>query len=518
MKVLRASVSELKGKTKMKPAKFFDWWKGALCLMSVALLCSALGSTTLVEVDTTFHTSTRNWNSTVVYKVDTIDVTIDYPPSVVKPIPFAHLNEGSFLGYFGKFHTRDGGEDEVELKVFDENGYAVKRLPNVVLPPAPTTLYAKWSPPEEDSHKNAESIIFFCCRFFASANAHLLQEYDNRIAANDKDYEAYVCRAFAWVATLWKEQEVGKFATGCGIDFNPENGRMKLRDTPGATILEEMRQNDRMDEICRIAVPVFKAAINDLDKFPKDWPGDIIVSKETGYDVDETVYFDYADAQLIKAIFCEVISFMNLVRGYRDPVTGKPDGTNPEAFEEARAWWAAAAMQLNAFNIAQYNRTDYAKIHFFELNGSAFVLIDSNMQNLIDLPYWTTRVELGDLAAFAFERREKKDFLRGRYIDFSLRSLFEGKVSSRAGTFPVFAGNFPNISEEYLPDPTCGGMFPGMSRTMLGEYAELFGSVYPYASFRAASGTSRTSVRSVRRFRRRLTPVRRRLRRRSVSA
>lgn len=27
-----------------------------------------------------------------------------------------------------------------------------------------------------------------------------------------------------------------------------------------------------MDEICNIAVPVFKAAIDDLDQLPKDWP------------------------------------------------------------------------------------------------------------------------------------------------------------------------------------------------------------------------------------------------------
>ena len=338
-------------------------------------------------------------------------------------------------------------------------------------------------PVDDPDRDNTEPIIFVCSRFFASENANLLETYNDRITADPADYEAYICRAFARIATLWQENDVKSFAIGCGLDFDPETGMMKRRATLATTIMNEVQENDKMDEICKIAVPVFADAIDDLNQLPKDWPGYMKVSKEDGYEVDETIYLDYADAQLLKAVFCEVISFMNLVRGYRDPVTGLPGGINPEALEEARTWWAAAVMQLSAFNVAQYNRTDYEKVHFFELSGSAFLLIDENVQNLLDLPYWTARVDLMGFEEFAFQRKgesnvERRIFLHGKKIDISLRSLFEGKVSQSAGTFPAFNADSPDLAT--LPDSTLGGTFPGMSRTKLGEYADLFGFVYPF--------------------------------------
>ena len=348
--------------------------------------------------------------------------------------------------------------------------------PDIPIPPI--------GPVDDPDRDNTEPIIFVCSRFFASENANLLETYNDRITADPADYEAYICRAFARIATLWQENAVKSFAIGCGLDFDPDTGLMKRRATLATTIMNEVQVNDKMDEICKIAVPVFEDAIKDLDKLPKDWPGYMKVSSDDGYEVDETIYLDYADAQLIKAVFCEVISFMNLVRGYRDPDTGKPDGTNPVALEEARTWWAAAVMQLSAFNIAQNQRTDYEKVHFFELRGSAFLLIDENVQNLLDLPYWTARVDLMGFGEFAFTRKgesnvERRNFLLGKQIDISLRSLFEGKVSQSAGTFPAFNADSPDLAT--LPDSTLGGTFPGMSRTKLGEYADLFGFVYPFA-------------------------------------
>ena len=77
-------------------------------------------------------------------------------------------------------------------------------------------------PVDDPDRDNTEPIIFVCSRFFASENANLLEVYNDRIAANPADYEAYVCRAFARVATLWGEDDVKYFATGCGLDFDPE--------------------------------------------------------------------------------------------------------------------------------------------------------------------------------------------------------------------------------------------------------------------------------------------------------
>ena len=462
----------------------FDWRKGALCLLSVAAMGRAWGVTTH-EVVTTLETgiSNQTYTVTILYAVEeTIGARIVQPRFPVDKPPYYVKEKGFFLGYYGKFQTSDSGEEEVEFKVFDMFGASVGFLPGVVLPPAPTTLSAKWSLEEGDTRDNTEPIIFVCARFFASKNANLLEESNNRIAADPADWEAYIWRAFARIATLWKDTDVKFFATGCNLSFDPETGRMRRGGSLDTGILEEVRTNQKMDKICDTAVPVFKKAINDLDQLPKDWPGYMRVSRDDGYEVnvDETIYLDYADAQLLKAVFCEVISFLNLVRGYRDPDTGLPGGTNPEALEEARAWWVTAAEQVNAFNIAQRKRTDFGKFHFFELNGPECTAFDLNVQKLLDLPYWTVRVELMDFRGAAFRNKDRKDFLIGKRLDISLRSLFEGKVSLEQGTFPVFWGNGPYL--DTLPDSTCGGMFPGLSRTMFGEYVRLFGFVYPFAA------------------------------------
>ena len=459
----------------------FDWRKGALCLLSVAAMGSAWGVTTH-EVVTTLETgiSNQTYTVTILYAVEeTIGAKIVQPRFPVDKPPYYVKEKGFFLGYYGKFQTSDSGE-EVELKVFDMFGASVGFLPGVVLPPAPTTLSAKWSLEEGDTRDNTEPIIFVCARFFASKNANLLEESNNRIAADPADWKAYIWRAFARIATLWNDTDVKFFATGCNLSFDPETGRMRRGGSLDTGILEEVRTNQKMDNICNTAVPVFKEAIEDLDHLPKDWPGYMRVSRDDGYEVnvDETIYLDYADAQLLKAVFCEVISFLNLVRGYRDPVTGLPGGTNPDALEEARTWWVTAAEQVNAFNIAQRKRTDFGKFHFFELNGPECTAFDLNVQKLLDLPYWTVRFELMDFRGAAFRNDDRKNFLVGKQLDISLRSLFEGKVSLDQGTFPVFWGNGPYLDK--TPDSTCGGMFPGLSRTMFGEYARLFGFVYPF--------------------------------------
>ena len=172
----------------------------------------------------------------VVYDVDETGAKIITPKTVPKPEPpsLPFLNQGSFLGYYGKFHTTDSGEEEVELKVYDENGNTVGFLPGVVLPPAPTTLYAKWSLEEGDTRDNTEPIIFVCSRFFASENANLLEESNARIAADPADYEAYICRAFARVGTLWNDRDVKFFATGCCLCFGETARILTRRPIPPA--------------------------------------------------------------------------------------------------------------------------------------------------------------------------------------------------------------------------------------------------------------------------------------------
>ena len=63
-------------------------------------------------------------------------------------------------------------------------------------------------------------------------------------------------------------------------------------------------------------------------------------------------------------------------------------------------------------------------------------------------------------------------------LDVSFRSLFEGKVRTADGTFPQFQQALPLLNT--LSDSTLAGTFPGMSRTQLGKYLDLFGKVEPY--------------------------------------
>lgn len=100
-----------------------------------------------------------------------------------------------------------------------------------------------------------------------------------------------------------------------------------------------------------------------------------------------------------------------------------------------------------------------------------------NAQSIIDLPYWTARVDLTPFADYLFTKDEKRDCLRGRTLDVTLRNFFEGRVERHA-TFPDFDGDFPLL--DTLPDATLSGAFPGMSRTKLGAYLELFGDIPAY--------------------------------------
>ena len=121
----------------------FDWLKGALCLLSVAAMCSAWGDTTY-EVETTLDTGISGQThsvTTIVYEVEeTIGARIVQPMFPVDKPPYYVAGKGVFLGYYGKFHTSDSGETEVELKVFDQIGARVGFLPGVVSESLPTTL------------------------------------------------------------------------------------------------------------------------------------------------------------------------------------------------------------------------------------------------------------------------------------------------------------------------------------------------------------------------------------------
>ena len=353
--------------------------------------------------------------------------------------------------------------------------------------------------------------------FVTADGAEMIRAYDARIAADAGDCAAYICRAFARMKTLGENEffvtTMGKF----GFSFSAETMHVT------GELPSEWRQipdtNEMVDDLCDIALPVLKAALDDFGKIPKDWSGCVEISEASGYQVDEPVFFDYADVLFAKAALCEMMSFLNILRGYNVSLDNRQldDACNNrywqpkapnfrgvqailkdnggfmqnvsyppvlEVLAEAQGWMASAAVLANAFDVAQANRTD-GRNHFFmfapgKKEMELADLVRRNAQSIIDLPYWTARVDLTPFADYLFTKEEKRDCLRGRTLDVTLRNFFEGRVN-RYDTFPQFDGNFPLLdSNRNLPDATFSGAFPGMSRTKLGAYLELFGDIPPY--------------------------------------
>ena len=150
--------------------------------------------------------------------------------------------------------------------------------------------------------------------FVTADGAKMIKAYDDRIAADAEDYAAYICRAFARMKTLGENEffvtTMGKY----GFAFSAET--MHVTGELPSQWKQIPDTNDTVDDLCDIALPVLKAALDDFGKIPKDWPGSVEISKTAGYQVDEPVFFDYADVLFAKAALCEMMSILNILRGY----------------------------------------------------------------------------------------------------------------------------------------------------------------------------------------------------------
>ena len=473
----------------VREARTVRCWTLAAAL-SVASLCSALGATT----------TKRNVQFTsdlalpllydVVYDVDETGAKIISPKTVPKPEPpsLPFLIQGSFLGYFGKFRTTDSGEEEVELKVYDENGNAVESLPGVVLPPAPEEFYAKWAPeedpkpPKEDTWDGTEPILYFIESFMPGNSNEKIAEYTDRISKDSENYEAYIGRGFTWLTSLSESNATLLVMEKFGFGFDDRNGMIsRIPVLSNFDFGEKLQNEPKIDEACAIAIPALKNAIADFAMVPEDWAGamDFTYQPDMKYPADVTVSFGYADTLLARALCCEMISALYLMKGYN---TVCADGTTKKdidlgALKEAQRWMRNAAEMVNAFVPAEANRPDPSRNYFFNLRIPADEFLRQNAQNLLDVPYWTVRFDFSLFPELLFlngeetaAKREKRNALRD-YIEFdmTLRNVFEGKLSREAGTFPVLKLGFQNLDES-VTDPTFAGTFPGISRTALAGF------------------------------------------------
>ena len=450
-------------------------------LLSVASLYSALGATT-VKKSVTF-TSDMSLPSfyEVEYEVDETGARIIAPKTVSKPAPYTLLQDQlSFLGYYGKFHTSDSGEEEVELKVYDENGNTVGFLPGVVLPPAPDEFYAKWAPKEdpkpqrEDNRDGTEPILYFVESFMPGDSNEKIAEYSERIRDNDEDYEAYIYRGLTWLTSLSEHNAVLHVVNKFRFDVNDDHGTIRFLPLSSFDFGFELQDNPDIDAACEKAVPVLMNALADFAKVPKNWAGAV----DFTYNTDVTVSFGYADALVARAFCCELLSVLYVMKGYNTVSADlKQKPMDLAALAEAQRWMRTAAEMVNAFVDAEADRPDPFRDYFFNLDGIGRLLLRENARNFVDVPYWTVRFDFTLLPGLLFlngdddtaTKKAKRNVLRDyQEVDVTFRNLFEGKLGADGSTFPVLYRGFP-LLDEAQTDPTFAGTFPGMSRRDLAQ-------------------------------------------------
>ena len=348
---------------------------GALCLMAVASLGNALGGEpqplkqkTIIQeaefaskTDVPYPIAPTNVEYLVEKKWVMKEgafctvVTVKQPEYVAPPEPLFEDIGHSFVGYAGQFVTETG---LVERLVFDKDG-----KPALFIYPdefetfsAPSDLYAVW---RQDPF-GKERILYFLARFITAAreggsegSQREIDKYSQQIETDPENWELYVNRSFAKFVTLWDDTYVKKFAEACGLDVvNPvlsfaTRGEVRRPDgiiiqptSPLSLFIQQIETNKNIDQVCDSALPIIESAIADLDKIPDTWSGSVdITAANTGYPFDKhkTYKLDYADAQMIKALFRALMSFLELARGYNQYSAGLgPDGVNREALAAAR--------------------------------------------------------------------------------------------------------------------------------------------------------------------------------------
>ena len=344
----------------------------------------------------------------------------------------------------------------------------------------------------------------------ASADA-MIANYGAAIAADASDYGARICRALAYLKKAGENETFARLAQEFGFTF--DNDAMSFT---GELIHEKgvtPEMNDASDEICDILLPLIKSAFNDLDAIPSKWTGCLPITPDV-YPVDDAVYFDRADVFCAKAALAEVMCLLDMVKGFdvsmdSDKLVDTFNGlnrtngkrgvqaileNNPDFFSkvrdrkaltEAGDWWATAARNLDAWDKAQVRRSD-GKPHFFmwdfaKMNDNTVQCYDwlhEHRDGLINLPYWASPFDW--------------TFMNGDTVQFwTLQPLFAGKFLRKH--FPEFAPGrdewAPWCNEpllDTLPDPTLCGMFPGVSRTFIGDLMTVnkrggdFTSIPPY--------------------------------------
>ena len=408
-------------------------------------------------------------------------------------------------------YTLDKTEYEIAGPVNEDIKLLKEDLPKatkleVVQPMTNVVQWGTWSMDNEDW-------VSPHGRFVDTPGQAMIDAYTEHLAANPGDAEATVCRAFARLKTLGENEGFVKLCEMYGYTFINEDMHFRGMLTDSTDIMDT---TETIRTVCDEGEPlsekfpiegigtlkVLEGVVADLDRVPKGWDGELVISPEE-YPVDDTILFDYGDVQALKSVALEVSSILNIMKGYnmmldksmlretfgaleRSRSSDEIGYNGPKRFFDTNKdfmpnpWGAGSVRDARALALAQdqmhralvamkefddwqlnnreqrqwirdrhwddqdkYGCTTY---HFVELDMSRWQAIlgvfRRDADKIVNLPYFTYEVDGYEWSRLNFRPRPMRGMLRSKLknykYEFTLRSLFEGRLNR--DHFPVFGG------------------------------------------------------------------------------
>ena len=390
------------------------------------------------------------------------------------------------------------------------------KLPKEVLPKAtplevvqPMTNVVQWGTWSMDN----EDWVSPHGRFVDTPGQAMIDACTEHLAANPGDVAATVQRAFARLKTLGENEGFVNLCAMYGFTFCNEDLHFRGKLTDSTDIMDTTEtirtvcdEGEPLSETFPIAgigaLKALEGVVADLDRVPKGWDGELVISPEE-YPVDDTILFDYGDVQALKSAALEVSCVLNIMKGYnmmldksmlretfgaleRSRSSDEIGYNGPKRFFDTNKdfmpnpWGAGSVRDARALALAQdqmhralvaarefddwqlnnrdqrlwirdrhwedqekYGCTTY---HFVELDMSRWQgilnVFRRDADKIVNLPYFTCEIDGYEWSRMTLRPQPMRGMLRSKLknykFDVTLRPLFEGRLNR--DHFPVFGG------------------------------------------------------------------------------